>query len=92
MDEQIAKVDYWQEVLTKFEDWEGSIVDFCKENQVNIHRLYYYRKKAKQQNSKTFHRINLPNNNAATTLINKETAAIVRTTPKFKLITKQNHY
>ena len=74
MDEQLDKEGYWNEILSKFEDWEGSIVDFCKENQVNIHRLYYHRKKAKQENSKTFHRINLSNNTSVTPVTNKKTA------------------
>jgi len=39
----------WDEILVKFDSFEGKIVDFCKENNLNHHQLYYRRKRARKE-------------------------------------------
>lgn len=47
----------WDEVMNKFSLHSGNIVEFCKENKVNVHQLYYRRKKMVKDNSPKFHAI-----------------------------------
>ena len=37
----------WDDILAKFDVYEGTIVSFCKKYKVSQHQLYYQRKKAK---------------------------------------------
>lgn len=53
--------EYWKDVLEKFSRHKGTIVSFCKENNVNIHRLYNQRMKLKSKNNVKFHAIDLNN-------------------------------
>jgi hypothetical protein len=58
---QIQTDEYWKDILEKFSRHEGTIISFCKEHDVNIHRLYNQRKKLKNNTKSTFHAINLNN-------------------------------
>ncbi|AUG56593.1 IS66 family insertion sequence element accessory protein TnpA [Acetivibrio saccincola] len=56
---QIETNEYWKDILEKFSKYEGTISGFCREYDVNIHRLYYQRKKLRKKNESIFHAINL---------------------------------
>jgi len=47
--------------MDKFAKHKGSIIDFCKENNIKHNQLYNQRKKLKK--AQTFHVINVPNVN-----------------------------
>jgi hypothetical protein len=47
---QIETNEYWKDILEKFSKYEGTISGFCREYDVNIHRLYYQRKKLRKKN------------------------------------------
>ncbi len=35
---------YWNDILTKFESYTGSVKDFCNEHEIDKRKLYYRRK------------------------------------------------
>lgn len=45
---QIETNEYWKDILEKFSKYEGTISGFCREYDVNIHGLYYQRKKLRK--------------------------------------------
>lgn len=53
----------WEEVMNKFASYKGTIVDFCKENNIKEHQLYYQRKRLDQNKLEeckpTFHAISI---------------------------------
>ncbi len=49
----------WDEILVKFDSFEGKIVDFYKENNLNHHQLYYRRKRARKEKQWLFHAVAL---------------------------------
>lgn len=49
----------WEDILNKFSLHKGSIRDFCKENNISIHQLYYRRKAIKKKEVQVFHAVNL---------------------------------
>ena len=49
----------WTEIMDKFAKHKGSIVDFCKENNIKHYQLYNQRKKLEK--TQTFHVIDVPN-------------------------------
>ena len=51
----------WTEIMDKFEKHKGSIIDFCKENNIKHNQLYNQRKKLKK--IQAFHIIDVPNVN-----------------------------
>ncbi len=51
---QIETNEYWKDILEKFSKYEGTISGFCREYDVNIHRLYYQRKKLRKKNESIF--------------------------------------
>ena len=51
--------EYWDDILEKFSKHQGTIADFCRKHNVNIHRLYNRRKKLSTKPKPTFHAINL---------------------------------
>ncbi len=53
--------EYWKCILEKFSRHKGTIASFCKEHDVNIHRLYNRRMRSKNKNKSTFHAIDLNN-------------------------------
>lgn len=51
----------WKEIINKFSTYEGSIVNFCKENDIKSYQLYHQRKKLRMQKGQTFHAIDISN-------------------------------
>lgn len=49
----------WDEILLKFSNYQGTVANFCKENKIGQHRLYYQRKKAGLIKPVTFFPISL---------------------------------
>lgn len=56
-----ANIINWTEIMDKFAKHNGSIIDFCKENNIKHNQLYNQRKKLKK--TQTFHVIDVPNIN-----------------------------
>ena len=56
---------YWSEALEKLSSYNGTVSDFCKENNIDKRKLYYHRKKEKDLYSKrtVFHAISTNDNN-----------------------------
>ncbi|WP_202708556.1 hypothetical protein [Sporosalibacterium faouarense] len=52
----------WQDILDKFYSYDGTIVDFCKQNNIKPYQLYYQRKRANRNDAPEFHAINLKEN------------------------------
>lgn len=44
----------WDVIMSKFSSYEGTILNFCKENNISSHQLYYRRKRIKNSNLTTF--------------------------------------
>lgn len=40
----------WEVIMQKFSSYEGVLTDFCRENKIKPHQLYYRRKKLKAEN------------------------------------------
>lgn len=49
--------DTWKEFLEKFYSYEGSVTDYCKENDISKSQFYYYKKKFNKKANPTFHAI-----------------------------------
>lgn len=49
----------WGEVLNKLSSYKGTIRSFCKENNISAHQLYYRRKRAKKNDTPTFHAVSM---------------------------------
>lgn len=58
MTNEVSEIN-WEEIMVKFSSLEGTIANFCKENKLNQHQLYYQRKKLEKENKPTFHAIDL---------------------------------
>lgn len=50
----------WTEIMDKFAKHEGSIMDFCRNNNIKHHQLYHQRKKLKKNITHTFHVLEVP--------------------------------
>lgn len=59
----------WDKIMNKFSSYEGTIVDFCKENKVSQHQLYYRRKRLEKEDKPTFYAIALNNEETNTSTI-----------------------
>lgn len=57
--ESTSNKQYWENILEKYSSYEGSLIDFCRENNITKHQLYYYKKKFKNENKPVFHAIAL---------------------------------
>jgi predicted adenine nucleotide alpha hydrolase (AANH) superfamily ATPase len=55
----------WIEIMEAFSAHKGTIVDFCKENNITPQKLYRERKKLNQVPSKTFHTIDISKSSAS---------------------------
>ncbi|MHC1684230.1 MAG: IS66 family insertion sequence element accessory protein TnpB [Clostridiaceae bacterium] len=53
----------WEDMIEKFNSYEGTVTDFCKENNINKSQFYAYRKKLCSSNITTFHAIPLKKEN-----------------------------
>lgn len=40
----------WKELINKFSSYEGTLVDYCRKNNITENQFYYYRKKFKNKN------------------------------------------
>lgn len=49
----------WVEIMEKFSAHKGTIIDFCKENNITPPQLYRQRKKLNQVPTRTFHAIDI---------------------------------
>lgn len=49
----------WNELKEKFTSFNGTIVDFCKENGITKGQFYYYKRKNKEVSRPIFHAIAL---------------------------------
>lgn len=58
MRKAVSNVD-WDEILNKLSVHKGTIANFCRMNNVNVHQLYHRRKKLIMRNNEIFHAINL---------------------------------
>jgi hypothetical protein len=58
---KVANNINWIEIMDKFAKHKGSIIDFCKENNIKHNQLYNQRKKLKK--TQTFHVIDVANVN-----------------------------
>jgi ribosome-associated translation inhibitor RaiA len=47
----------WKELLEKFSSYEGTVTDYCKENNVTKSQFYYYKKKFTKASTPIFHAI-----------------------------------
>lgn len=61
----------WKKYIDKFSSYEGTVTDFCKENNLSKSQFYYHKKRFKELDSPTFHAISLSEekNNTATKII-----------------------
>lgn len=50
---------YWNDILSKFESYAGSVKAFCDEHDVDKRKLYYRRKRAEKSKQPLFHAVNL---------------------------------
>lgn len=53
----------WEDILYKFSSYDGTIKDFCKENNIIPHQLYYRRKRAKSNTAPVFHAVSFKEKN-----------------------------
>ncbi|KXZ39979.1 hypothetical protein SAMN05661008_01829 [Alkalithermobacter thermoalcaliphilus JW-YL-7 = DSM 7308] len=67
----------WEDILSKFATYKGTIKSFCKENNISPHQFYYQRKAAKKRVTPVFHAIDfkedaIPSNSSLTSSIKIE--------------------
>ena len=51
----------WMGFLEKFSSYEGTVTNFCKENNISKSQLYYYKNKFEKSSKPTFHAIVINN-------------------------------
>jgi len=47
----------WEERLESFSSYEGTVTDYCKENNITKSQFYYYKKKFTKASASIFHAI-----------------------------------
>lgn len=57
--ENTLERESWKKILEKYSSYEGTLSNFCSENNITKHQLYYYKKKLEKPNKPTFHAIAL---------------------------------
>lgn len=57
--ENILNHESWEEILERLASYEGSVNEFCKENNLSRGQLYYYKRRFSQGKKPTFHAIAL---------------------------------
>ena len=55
---EVKKID-WKAMVDKISAYEGTIRDFCKENNIPEKQFYYHRRKLRNTNKSIFHGISL---------------------------------
>lgn len=58
----------WEDVLDKFSSYEGTIVEFCKQNNIKPHQLYYQRKRSENTAAPVFHAVKFREKNSDKTI------------------------
>ena len=59
MSEEVANIN-WAEIMNKFSKHDGSIIDFCRENNIKPYQLYHQKNKLKKKAPQTFRILNVP--------------------------------
>ena len=57
--ENVSNHESWEEILERLDSFEGSVNEFCKENNLSRGQLYYYKRRFAQGKKSTFHAIAL---------------------------------
>lgn len=47
----------WKELLENFSSYEGTVADYCRENNITKSQFYYYKKKFTKSSTPIFHAI-----------------------------------
>ncbi len=63
MSETYYEAINWNEILESFNSYKGSVIDFCKENNITKGQFYYYKRRLKKVNMPVFHAIALNKEN-----------------------------
>jgi len=58
----------WKDILDKFSSYEGTIVEFCKQNNIKPHQLYYQRKRSENTAAPVFHAVRFREKNSDETI------------------------
>ena len=58
----------WEDILDRFSSYKGTIKDFCKENNIVAHQLYYRRKRSKNNTTPVFHAVSFKEKNINETI------------------------
>lgn len=58
----------WEEIVTSFSSYEGTLKDFCAANNISKSQLYYYRKKFEVKDNLQFHAISMKEEKSQTTV------------------------
>ena len=83
-----AQVVDWEDILIRFSSHQGTIREFCKENNITAHQLYYQRKrkKALQNNgTHTFHAIRFTDNSSSKDAIEETATPNLSTSSSIKI-------
>jgi len=57
--ENASTRESWERILERFSSYEGTVISFCRENNVSKSQLYYHKKRYKSLNKPSFHAISL---------------------------------
>lgn len=82
MPKENSKID-WEEIINKFSSYKGSIIEFCKENNIKQHQLYHRRKKLVSKTNPAFHAIAL--NKESDTVTTKSNSSEVSFTKDIRI-------
>lgn len=52
----------WEEIMDKFSSYNGAITEFCRQNHISPHQLFYRRKRLEKESQTDFHPISLKKN------------------------------
>ncbi|SKA92721.1 hypothetical protein SAMN05443428_112102 [Caloramator quimbayensis] len=57
--ENTSKKAFWENIVQKYSSYEGTLNDFCTENNISKRQLYYHKNKFNNSNKPVFHAIDL---------------------------------
>lgn len=49
----------WKQIINEFASYEGTLISFCKQNNISKGQFHYHRKKLEKENNITFHAISM---------------------------------
>jgi len=49
----------WKQLVNEFTSYEGTLISFCRQNNISKGQFYYYRKKFEEKENLKFHAISL---------------------------------